>query len=137
MKEIDTCDEVTVYYNISKEEYLSLLVKSKFVVVPLRNDFSSCGQVSILEAMSLGKPVIVAKVAGSIDYIEDGRSGLFYEKGNYMDLRKKIILLSENRELRTALAEEALSEIKNTYNHEVFSTRYYHFINEKWQGIGH
>jgi glycosyltransferase involved in cell wall biosynthesis len=133
MKDVQLCDEVTVYYNISKEKYLDLLLKSKFVVVPLSNDFCSCGQFAFLEAMSYGKPAIVAKVTGSIDYIIDGKSGLFYKKGDFMDLREKIILLSTNNELGTKIAKEALLSIKNVFNQDVFVTSHFQFIEDKWQ----
>jgi glycosyltransferase involved in cell wall biosynthesis len=133
MKEISPCDEVTVFYNISKEKYFDLLFKSKFVVVPLSSDFCSCGQIAFLDAMAYGKPVIVAKVTGSIDYIEDGKSGLFYEKGNELDLRSKIKLLNENKELRDSIAQEALSAIINNFNYEVLVTKFCQFIDEKWK----
>ena len=104
MKDVECCDELTVFYDIPKQEYFDLLLKSKIVVVPLNTDFCSCGQIALTDAMSYGKPIIVTKVTGSVDYIEDEKSGLFYEKGNYNDLRKKIVLLSENKELRNTLS---------------------------------
>jgi glycosyltransferase involved in cell wall biosynthesis len=135
MKDVETCDEATVFYDIGKDEYLNLLMNSKFVVVPLNNDFCSCGQIAILEAMSYGKPVISAAVVGSIDYIKNGRSGLLYEKGNSTDLREKIILLSKNKELRDKIAQEALAEVKNVFNQDVFANSHIQFIEDKWRNI--
>lgn len=133
MDNVDTCDEVTVLYNISGEKYFNLLKKSKFVVIPLSSDFCSCGQIAFLDAMSYGKPVIVARVTGSIDYIEDRKSGLFYEKGNYLDLREKIAMLDNDGELRNKLAQEALAAVKSTFNYDVLVTKFCNFIDEKWQ----
>jgi glycosyltransferase involved in cell wall biosynthesis len=135
MKYVENCDELTVFYDIPKEEYFNLLLKSKIVIVPLKNDFSSCGQVALLEAMSYGKPIIVTKVTGSADYIEDGKSGLFYEKGNYSDLRKKIVLLIENKELRNTLSQQVMIAIKKVYNFDMYKLRYSQFIYKKWQEI--
>lgn len=132
MKSVETSDEVTVLYNISKEKYLDLLSKSKFVVVPLSNDFCSCGQIALLEAMSYGKPVIATKVVGTVDYITDGKSGLFYEKGNSEDLRNKIISLNGNMKLREKIAREALAAIRTKFNQDVFVTEHFKLINEKW-----
>ncbi len=128
MSGIEISDEVTVIYNISKKEYLEILLKSKFVVVPLNNDFCSCGQIAFLEAMSVGKPVIVTRVTGSIDYIEEGETGLFYTKGDIEDLRQKINLLSANRDLRVSLAREAATSVSKGFNNDVFSSNYNHFI---------
>jgi glycosyltransferase involved in cell wall biosynthesis len=128
MEGIETSQEVEVVYNISKQEYFELLVNSRFVVVPLYNDFGSCGQISILEAMSYGKPVIAARVTGSIDYIEDGISGLFYEIGNYEDLRGKILSLNGNPELRETIAMKSVNRIKEFFTPEIFARNYRNFI---------
>jgi glycosyltransferase involved in cell wall biosynthesis len=131
MKGLEICEEIKVVYNISKQEYFNLLVNSKFVVVPLYNDFGSCGQISILEAMSFGKPVITASVTGSIDYIEDGTSGLLYKKGNHHDLREKILLLNSNTKLRASIAANSVARIKQFFTPEIFAENYKSFIMAK------
>lgn len=131
MEGLETSQEVEVVYNISKQEYFNLLINSRFVVVPLSNDFGSCGQIAILEAMSYGKPVVTARVTGSMDYIEDGISGLFYEKGNYQELREKILYLDRNPELREAVAAESVARIKEFFTQETFSHNYRNFIINK------
>lgn len=128
MEGLETSEEVKVVYNISKKEYFDLLVKSKFVVVPLYNDFGSCGQIAILEAMSYGKPVITARVTGSMDYIEDGSSGLFYNRGNHEELRDKILVLNSDRELLASLAANSVTRIKNFFTAERFAENYRNFI---------
>jgi len=133
MKGLDTCDEVEVLYNIEKEKYLDLLIRARFVVVPLGNDFCSCGQFAFLEAMSYGKPVIVARVTGSIDYIVDGETGIFYKKEDFTDLREKIILLNENKQLRDKIAREAFLAIKQIFNQDVFVEKHFQLIEKKWQ----
>lgn len=132
MNKVKPCDETTVYYNITKSQYIDLLMKAKIVVIPLNNDFCSCGQIALLEAMSYGKSVIVARVTGTIDYIEDGSTGLFYEMGNYSDLRNKILNLYRNDNLRYKLANNALKYIKKNLTYNVFVQRYLQFIENKW-----
>jgi glycosyltransferase involved in cell wall biosynthesis len=135
MEGIEASQEVEVHYNISKQEYFDLLVNSGIVVVPLQNDFGSCGQISILEAMSHGKPVITARVTGSMDYIEDGISGLFYEKGNYEDLRKKIQSLYGNPGLRETIAVRSVNRINEFFTLEIFAANYKNFIDGKVAGL--
>ena len=60
----------------SHEDYMSLLANSHAVVVPLRQSVRSAGQQSYLNAMGLGKPVIVTEAPGVRDYVIDGVTGI-------------------------------------------------------------
>lgn len=46
------------------------------MVLPLQNGVRSAGQQTFLNAMVLGKPVIVTDAVGVRDYIEDGVTGV-------------------------------------------------------------
>ncbi|WP_319405965.1 glycosyltransferase [uncultured Desulfosarcina sp.] len=69
---------------------------SKFVIVPLSEKNISCGQLVILGAMSLGKVVIVPKVKATIDYIDDGKTGFFYDFKDHNSLSNVIRYLDLN-----------------------------------------
>jgi hypothetical protein len=58
------------------DEFDSLLLGARLVVVPLQSTVRSSGQQTYLNAMALGKPVIVTDAPGVRDYIEDNVSGL-------------------------------------------------------------
>jgi hypothetical protein len=60
----------------SHDEYMALLANSHAVVVPLRQSVRSAGQQSYLNAMGLGKPVIVTEAPGVRDYVVDGVTGV-------------------------------------------------------------
>ncbi len=62
---------------VSHPEYLRLMREATVVVVPLadRRD-RSAGQQTYLNAMAMGKLVIVPDVMGVRDYVEDGRTGI-------------------------------------------------------------
>ena len=60
----------------SHHDYMSLLANSHAVVVPLRQSVRSAGQQSYLNAMGLGKPVIVTEAPGVRDYVIDGVTGI-------------------------------------------------------------
>jgi len=49
------------------------------VVIPLKDLNISAGQLVILQAMQLGKPIIVTRSKGVVDYIEDGVNGLLMD----------------------------------------------------------
>ena len=60
----------------SHEEFMKLLANSHAVVVPLRQTVRSAGQQTYLNAMGLGKPVIVIDAPGVRDYVVDGVTGV-------------------------------------------------------------
>ncbi len=57
-------------------EFMDLLARSHAVVVPLRQSVRSAGQQTYLNAMGLGKPVIVTEAPGVRDYIIPGETGV-------------------------------------------------------------
>lgn len=62
------------------------------VVIPLQNLNISSGQLMLLQAMQLGKPIIVTNNCTIYDYIEDGKTGLILanEKKLWIEAIKKI-----------------------------------------------
>ena len=53
------------------------------------------GRVTV-EALKCGLPVIAANTGGTLEIIEDGVNGYFYEAGNAAGLAEKILLLNKN-----------------------------------------
>jgi hypothetical protein len=62
--------------SVPHEEFLALMRASRVVVVPLVPTVRSTGQQTYLNAMALGKPVIVTDAPGVRDYIDDGVTGV-------------------------------------------------------------
>lgn len=62
------------------------------VVIPLQDLNISSGQLMLLQAMQLGKPIIVTNNCTIYDYIEDGKTGLVLanEKKLWIEAIKKI-----------------------------------------------
>ena len=63
----------------SHEEFVALMAGSRAVVLCLRPSVRSTGQQTYLNAMALGKAVVVTDVAGVRDHIEDGVTGVVVE----------------------------------------------------------
>lgn len=61
---------------LSHADFMDELLGSRVVVTPLQVSQRSAGQQTYLNAMALGKPVIVTEAPGVRDHIEDGRTGL-------------------------------------------------------------
>jgi glycosyltransferase involved in cell wall biosynthesis len=62
---------------VAPERFFELLRDARVVVVPLADrDDRTAGQQTYLNAMALGKPVIVTDSPGVREYVEDGRTGI-------------------------------------------------------------
>lgn len=60
-----------------------------------------------LEAMACGKPVVVSNAGGLPEMVQDGETGLVFEKGNPDELVRQTMLLCSSPELRRALGKRA------------------------------
>lgn len=87
---------VKVYFEIPSSQYDTLLSKSKFVILPLKNVPYECGLSVLLHSMSMGKTVIVTRTASTVDYVVDGETGIFVQPYDINDMREKIRYLLEN-----------------------------------------
>jgi glycosyltransferase involved in cell wall biosynthesis len=71
--------------------YDELFRESAVVVVPLeRRSDRSAGQQTYLNAMVLGKPVVVTDALGVRDYVEDGETGFIVPPGDAAALRERL-----------------------------------------------
>lgn len=67
---------------VPRDRFFELLRAAKAVVVPLEDNNRTAGQQTYLNAMALGKPVIVTDSPGVRDYVEDGRTGIIVPLGD-------------------------------------------------------
>jgi glycosyltransferase involved in cell wall biosynthesis len=68
----------------------------------------------ILEAMAFQKPVVASNTGGIPEIVEDGVSGLLFEKGNAVDLANKIASLFDN-DLRLKLISNAHLKVRTRF----------------------
>jgi glycosyltransferase involved in cell wall biosynthesis len=101
-------DRTKVLVNQPYDRYLELLHGCDFIIVPLSELTRSRGQVVILEAMAIGKPVIVTEAIGTVDYVESGENGLLVPPGDAQALAAAMQRLHEDPELRAHLSERGL-----------------------------
>ena len=67
-----------------------LYAESLFVVVPLFDVPFSAGYTVILEAMAMGKAVIVARIKQKDDFLIESYNGLYYTPGDSQELKARI-----------------------------------------------
>ena len=80
---------VTVFRDLDFERFHGLLEKSTAVIVPLKEDVGSSGQMACIAAMRLGKPVIFAE-SPAVDYFFEENCGLPYKMGNADSLTEAV-----------------------------------------------
>ncbi|HEX3047388.1 MAG TPA: glycosyltransferase family 4 protein [Bacillota bacterium] len=100
----------------SGTELQQLLKGAMFSVIP--SEWYENSPYSVLEMMAYGKPVIGANIGGIPELIEDGRTGLVFEKGNSQELAEKITTLIEHPDLILEYGKNARMKLELEYNAE-------------------
>lgn len=90
--------------------------RSRFVVIPLRDVPFDAGYTAVLEALAMGRAVIVTRTRGQIDLIEDGKQGLYVPLGDATALRAAIerLLDDPDEAIRMGRAGRRLVEERYT-----------------------
>ncbi|WFU70959.1 glycosyltransferase family 4 protein [Bradyrhizobium sp. CB2312] len=96
------------------EECHKLSRAADLIVIPLKEVEAASGQVSFLETMMFGRPVVVTRAPGTVDYIEDGETGLLVEPGDIEGLRSAIAKLWNDEDLRLRLGSAARTSVENS-----------------------
>ncbi len=82
-------DNVTVT-SLNQLELRRLVDRSDMVVVPLQSTDFQAGVTTILEAMSMERPVICTATPGQTDVVDDAVNGLYTPAGNVAAMREAI-----------------------------------------------
>jgi len=99
---------------LPQNEYFKCMAASKMVVVPLKKDhFRSTGQRTYLNAMLMGKPLIVCDGFGAYDYIVNNEEGFIIQPGDVVSLKKTIQLVLASGEEIKLMAEKARIKARN------------------------
>lgn len=100
-------DNVSVV-SVAPDQFRRLMARSRIVVMPMRATLLHAGaQQTILNAMLLGKPVILTDPEGGADYITNGEDGVLVPYGNVTALRDAILSLWSNAELANRIGKKA------------------------------
>jgi len=83
-------DNVRVHENMKPPELRALYRRSQIVVVPLHDVDFDAGMTVIIEAMGMGRPVIVTRTRGQVDVVREGENGLYVAPGDSDGMRDAI-----------------------------------------------
>jgi len=121
---------IKFYPFIPCQQLKNFISCSRFGVLPLPYHAHSQGQLSLLESMAMGKAVIVSKVPGIIDYVEDGKTAILYQPYNAEDLKEKVEFLLNNPQEAKIIGREARRAVELYYNEENMARGIYKAIKE-------
>lgn len=98
---------VEVRSSLSADECRRLAQRARVNVVPVRNEDTASGQVTLVEAMRMGRAVVATRCMGSEDYVEPETTGLLVEARSVEELQRAIERLWDDADLRQRLGRNA------------------------------
>ena len=96
------------------DEYRECVANARLVILPLPDGWASWGQMTLLQAMALGKPVIVSDVRPVSDYIGPWCHAV--RPDNAEELRHAVLRLWNDRALRSRLSEAAKEAVAHHFS---------------------
>ena len=100
-------DNVIVRSNIPLNQAFNVLKFSEFMVLPLKSSEVPCGHSTIVSSMFFKKSILITNAVTVYDYIQDKKTGLFFEANNVVDLKEKIEMLWQDQSNTIAMNEAA------------------------------
>ena len=92
---------------LSLHELRAVYERAALVVMPLDDVDFQAGITTMLEAMSMGRPVICSRTPGQTDTIVDDENGVYVPPGDAGRLRSAIVALLDDAERRSRLGSAA------------------------------
>lgn len=82
----------------------------------------------VIEAMSLGVPVVASNQGGPVEIIDDNTDGILFKSGSPEDLCDKIISLIADKEKYDAISKQAIIKQRSTFSIENYYRKIYEII---------
>ena len=104
---------VTVHHNLNIAQCHELAQKARINVVPIDNPTTASGQVTLIESMMYAKPTIATRSIGTEDYVEDGKTAVLVNAGDFDSLKSTIQSLWEDENRRNNLGLAARKYVED------------------------
>ncbi|MBO5322983.1 MAG: glycosyltransferase family 4 protein [Oscillospiraceae bacterium] len=103
------------------KELIQQIFNARFCVLPLEWFNYSYGQMTLMQQMALGKCVVTAKVPSLTDYVEDGKTAVFYEPKNAEELAQKLQILLADSDLCEKIATAGKEHLAENCNEQIMA----------------
>jgi glycosyltransferase involved in cell wall biosynthesis len=102
-------------------DYFNELRRSDIVVVPLKVEDISQGQMVVVQAMAYGKPIVVTRTPTICDYAIENEEVLMVRRGDAQELKEAIIRLRDDPKLYSELGRRARDAYISRHSQPVFT----------------
>ncbi|RJG51632.1 glycosyltransferase family 4 protein [Motilimonas pumila] len=120
-KEKRVIDNIEFTGWVSGQDKLDLLARAQIYTLPSYNEGFPMG---ILEAMSVGMPIVGSRVGGIPEAVESGKEGLLVEAGDISGLASALISLLSNPEMSYELGMQAKKKFDENFSPEVIMPKF-------------
>lgn len=117
LKELDMGDRIVCKSFLPKEELIQMLEESSYMVFPSKI-YDNLPQ-AVLEAQSIGLPVIAPKIGSLAEIVEDKKNGFTYELSDEQGLYSAMAKSDVSFETYFELSKASWELINNEYNSEL------------------
>lgn len=112
-KQLNCDDRVTFSGYVTASELDEIYDEASFGVFPTLAD--AMPTLALLECMAHGLPPIVSRVPGADWVIHQGENGFLFETGNVEDLRRQLVALSSDSQLRDRTGANARQHVEREF----------------------
>jgi len=106
-------------------DYYALMARSQFVVLPLQDTPYAVGLGHIVQALSAGKALVATRTASTVDYVEDGQTGILVAPYDTHEMRSTITYLLTHPEEAKAMGQKARRQYEEKHTFTAFAERTY------------
>jgi len=104
IRENDVCDHVRMVGTVANDKVTQLLTRYDAFVLPSVG-LGEAAPVAVMEAMSVGLPVICSIIGGTPEMIEHRKTGFLFEQGDEAALSNVLAELAEDEALRAQIGK--------------------------------
>ena len=123
----DLPDNIIIKKDIPKEEFESLLGKSKVCILPLKDDTGASGHMVLLGYMRNRKGIIASNMDAMREYVVHEESALLFDDAS-KDLLAIVEAIEEGKYDLTALGEQAYRTYQENFTYPALSQRLLHIV---------
>jgi glycosyltransferase involved in cell wall biosynthesis len=116
--------------DLSWEECDGILNCATLNVVPIASSQTASGQVSFTTSLRMGLPTIVTRCVGSVDYIQDGQTGLLVPPRDAAALRRAIESIWLNEALRQRIGSAGRLHAEEHFSDEAAGRHFAEVLDE-------
>lgn len=133
--ELSVPPNVELMHSLSLQECRLLAQRARINIIPLHPTSTASGQVTLIQAMRMARPVISTRCVGTVDYIANEKNGLLTSPGNADELANAIMSLWDDSNMRENLRAAAVEFVLKNCSDEVAAIRFVQILDEVQQAI--